>query len=93
MSKILIKARSGDFTGELDSSAVSDTIWLSLPRFFDINMLGSMIYFECPVDVDVKGEQITKMKTGDIKPLPLNKVSFKKEACLQQRNIEYKLKK
>lgn len=66
MSKILIKARSGDFTGELDSSAVSDTIWLSLPRFFDINMLGSMIYFECPVDVDVKGEQITKMRTGDI---------------------------
>ncbi|MFA5452049.1 MAG: cyclophilin-like fold protein [Candidatus Methanomethylophilaceae archaeon] len=66
MSKILIKTRNGSFTGELDQSDISNAIWLSLPFAADINMLGSEIFFEYPVDCDKKGEQITKMKTGDI---------------------------
>ena len=66
MSGILIKTKCGDFTGELDTSAVSDTIWLSLPRKFQTNMLGSMMYFECPTDVDAKGEAVTHLRKGDI---------------------------
>ena len=66
MSGILIKSKHGDYTGELDTSAVSDTIWLSLPKKFQTNMLGCMMYFECPIDVDVKGERITHLKKGDI---------------------------
>ncbi len=66
MSKILVRAKSGDFHGELDTSVMSDTIWLSLPKRFEINMLGSMIYFEWPLDCDIVGERVTKLKTGDI---------------------------
>ena len=66
MSKILIKTRKGNFTGELDQSDISNAIWLSLPFVANINMLGSEIFFEYPVDCDKKGEQTTKMKTGDI---------------------------
>lgn len=66
MSRILVKTRNGNFTGELDQSDISNAIWLSLPFTADINMLGSEIFFEYPVDCDKKGEQTTKMKTGDI---------------------------
>jgi hypothetical protein len=43
-----------------------DTIWLSLPQKFYINMLGSMIYFECPLDCPIEGEQVTRLRKGDI---------------------------
>ena len=66
MSGIIIRSKHGDFTGELDTSAVSDTIWLSLPRKFQTNMLGCMMYFECPIDVKVEGERVTQLKKGDI---------------------------
>ena len=66
MSGIVIRTIKGEFTGELGDNTISDTIWLSLPRKFYINMLGSMIYFECPLDCPIEGEQVTRLRKGDI---------------------------
>lgn len=66
MTGIVIRTIKEDFTGDLDHSPISDAIWLSLPQKFYINMLGSMIYFECPVDCPLDGERVTKLRKGDI---------------------------
>ena len=66
MSGIVIRTIKGEFTGELGNNTISDTIWLSLPQKFYINMLGSMIYFECPLDCPIEGEQVTRLRKGDI---------------------------
>lgn len=67
MSKISIKTwNGGEFFAELDSSLISDTLWLSLPRKYFINMIGSMIYFECPLDCSVEGETVTTLDVGDV---------------------------
>ena len=66
MSGIVIRTIKGEFTGELGDNTISDTIWLSLPQKFYINMLGSMIYFECPLDCPTEGEQVTRLRKGDI---------------------------
>lgn len=66
MSGIIIRAKSGEFTGELDEGSLPDAVWLSLPKTFYINMLGSMIYFEFPIDSAIGGEQVTKLNKGDI---------------------------
>ena len=65
MSKITIRTRSGVYAGELDRSDISNWIWLSLPFRADINMLGSMIYFEMPTGIEVKGDR-TVFEKGDI---------------------------
>ena len=67
MSKICIRTwNGGEFYAELDKSLMSDTLWLSLPKKYFINMLGSMIYFECPFDCPIEGEEVTQLETGDI---------------------------
>ena len=66
MSGIVIRTINGEFTGELDQSVISDTIWMMLPKTFYINMLASMIYFECPLDCGVEGKEVTKLRKGDI---------------------------
>ena len=67
MSKITIRTRNDEFTGELDDSDISNAIWLSCPRKLDINMLGSMIYCEMPLKVLLpKDGRTTKLQTGDI---------------------------
>ena len=67
MSKISIRTwNGGEFFAELDKSLMSDTLWLSLPKKYFINMLGSMIYFECPLDCPIEGEEVTQLETGDI---------------------------
>lgn len=66
MSRILIRTKAGDNTAELDDSDLSNTIWLSLPLSFQINMLGSEIYFEMPVSSTMTGEQVTELDVGDI---------------------------
>ncbi len=67
MSKISIRTwNGGEFIAELDKTLMSDTLWLSLPKRYYINMLGSMIYFECPLDCPIEGEEVTQLETGDI---------------------------
>ncbi|MBE6517316.1 MAG: AfsR family transcriptional regulator [Thermoplasmata archaeon] len=67
MSKFSIRTwNGGEFFGEFDKSLMSDTIWLSLPKKYFINMLGSMIYFECPLDCPIEGELVTQLDVGDI---------------------------
>ena len=38
MSGIIIRAKSGEFTGELDEGSLPDAVWLSLPKTFYINI-------------------------------------------------------
>ena len=67
MSKITIRTwNGGEFLAEFDNNLMSDTIWLSLPKKYFINMLGSMIYFECPLDCPIEGEEVTQLEKGDI---------------------------
>lgn len=66
MSGITLRARSGECSGELFPGALPDTLWLSLPRKLTANMLGGMIYCECPVDCPADGEQVTVLEKGDI---------------------------
>ncbi len=66
MSLITVRTRNGEYHGELFPGFLPDTIWLSLPKKLTVNMLGGMIYCECPVDCPVEGELITKLETGDI---------------------------
>jgi len=65
MSKIMVRTRNGAYAGELDGSDLSNELWLSLPFRADINMLGSMIYFEMPAEVTVTGDR-TVFERGDI---------------------------
>lgn len=65
--RIKIRTRNADIDGELDSSDISNAIWLSLPFRNTINMLGSEIYFEFPLtDMKYDGELVTKLECGDI---------------------------
>ena len=66
MSGIVIKTINCEFTGELDDGSIPDTVWLSLPKKFYINMLASMIYFEFPLECPIEGELVTKLRKGDI---------------------------
>jgi len=67
MNKIIIRTRNDEFKAELDDSDVSNTIWLSCPLKLDINMLGSMIYSELPLDPYVpKVDRKTNFEIGDI---------------------------
>jgi len=67
MSKLIIRTRNDEVVAELDDSDISNTIWLSCPHKLDINMLGSMIYCELPLDVILpKENRTTKLETGDV---------------------------
>lgn len=66
MSGIVVRTINGEFAGELDRNIIGDTIWLSLPKTYYVNMLGGMMYFECPLDFKPEGELVTKLKKGDI---------------------------
>jgi hypothetical protein len=66
MSKIRIRTRNGEYLAELDSSDISNAVWLSLPFSARINMLGSQIYFEMPVDYADPESLVTKLEVGDI---------------------------
>lgn len=66
MSNIQIRTRNGIYAVELDDSDISNAIWLSLPYSADMNMLGSEIYFEYPLDCDIKGEMTTNLEKGDV---------------------------
>ena len=66
MSNIRIRTKNGEYLAELDKSDISNAIWLSLPFTSTINMLGSQIYFELPIDnIDPKN-MVTKLDIGDI---------------------------
>jgi hypothetical protein len=56
MSNIKIRTRSGEWSAVLDSSDISNEIWLSLPFSADINMLGSQIYFEMRLESSTEGD-------------------------------------
>jgi hypothetical protein len=66
MSGIRIRTKNGEYLAELDDSDISNAIWLSLPFTAGINMLGSQIYFEMPVDYAEPNELTTKLEVGDI---------------------------
>ena len=65
MSRITVRTRNSEYAGELDSSDISNEIWLSLPFKADINMLGSQIYFSMPLESDAVGDT-TVLEKGDI---------------------------
>ena len=65
MNPIRIRTRSGEWAAELDDSDISNEIWLSLPFSADINMFGSQLYFEMPLDSKTKGDSKIFEK-GDI---------------------------
>lgn len=67
MSGMKVRTRNGEFPAELDDSDISNAIWLSLPLSMDINMLGGMIYCECPLDAIMPKEgRVTVLDVGDI---------------------------
>lgn len=67
MSKVIVRTRCGEFTGDLDGSDISNAIWLSNSISFDINMLGGMLYGELPLDAILPKEgRTTQMEIGDI---------------------------
>lgn len=67
MSRMTVRTRAGDFPAELDDSDVSNAIWLSLPLSMETNMLGGMIYCECPLSAILPKEgRTTRLETGDI---------------------------
>lgn len=62
-----VVTRSGIYYAELDSSDISNAIWLSLPFKADINMMGGEIYFEMPIRPDTSDlERVTVLEKGDI---------------------------
>lgn len=65
MGGIVVRTRNEEYPGELDHG-LGDTVWLSLPQTHYINMLGSMIYFECPLDCGPECVMTTKLRKGDI---------------------------
>lgn len=66
MSKIVVRTRNGEYTGDLDESDISNAIWLSLPFTNTINMLGCQIYFEFPIDFKATGKEEYVFEVGDI---------------------------
>ena len=67
MSKVIVRTRCGEFTGDLDGSDISNAIWLSNSISFDINMLGGMLYGELPLDAILPKEgRTTQKEVGDI---------------------------
>ena len=66
MNKIGIRTRNGEYAAELDDSDLSNAIWLSLPFTAQINMLGSQIFFEMPVEHLDEHETATKFDVGDV---------------------------
>lgn len=67
MSKVIVRTKCGEFTGDLDGSDISNAIWLSNSISFDINMLGGMLYGELPLDAILPKEgRTTQMEVGDI---------------------------
>ncbi len=67
MNKIIIRTRTANFEAQLDDSDISNAIWLDSPHKLDINMLGSMIYCELPLNVILPKEGRTQdMEVGDI---------------------------
>ncbi len=67
MNRIIIRTRNAEFKAELDDSDISNAIWLSCPHRLDINMLGSMIYAELPLNVILPKEgRTTELEVGDI---------------------------
>ena len=66
MSRIRIRTRNGEYLAELDSSDISNAVWLSLPFSTTINMLGSQIFFEMPVDNAEPQDLVKKLEVGDI---------------------------
>lgn len=63
---LTVRTRSGTFEADLDDSDVSNEIWLSLPKTVTVNMLGSMIFSDMPVESSVEGERVTELDVGDI---------------------------
>lgn len=67
MSRIEVRTRSGEYSGQLDDSDISNAIWLSKPISLDINMMSGMIYGELPLDVILPKEgRTTVLDVGDI---------------------------
>jgi hypothetical protein len=67
MNKIIIRTRNTEVKAELDDSDISNTIWLSCPCKLDINMLGSMIYCDMPLNsIMPKENRRTDFEVGDI---------------------------
>ena len=67
MNNIIIRTRNSEFKAELDDSDISNAIWLAGPQKLDINMLGSMIYAEMPLNVVFSKEgRLTELEVGDI---------------------------
>jgi len=67
VKKLRIVTRSGEYLAVLDDSDISNAVWLSLPQRPTVNMMGGEIYFEMPLDPDVKGtERVTVLEKGDI---------------------------
>jgi len=66
MSRIRIRTRNGEYLAELDSSDISNAVWLSLPFTTTINMLGCQIFFEMPVDYAEPEDLVKKLEVGDI---------------------------
>ena len=64
---ITIRSRAGEFRAELDESDISNTIWLSKPLTFEINMIGGMVYGELPLAAVMPREgRTTKLSVGDV---------------------------
>ena len=67
MNRIKIRTRNDEFVAELDDSDISNAIWLGTPIKLDINMLGSMIYCELPLNVILPKEgRKTVFEKGEI---------------------------
>ncbi|MDI3482753.1 MAG: uncharacterized protein PWQ88_624 [Candidatus Methanomethylophilaceae archaeon] len=72
MNRIEIRTRNGVYRAELEESELSDALWISLPRESTINVWGSEIYFELPVDVTVRADS-SVLDVGDIAYWPEGK--------------------
>ena len=68
MSRFTVRTRNGEFQGDLDGSDISNAIWLSLPISLETNMLGGMIYCECPLTdiIYPKEGRTTELEIGDV---------------------------
>lgn len=67
MSGLNIRTKAGVFRADLDGSDISNAIWLSLPLELTSNMLGGMMYCECPFSAVLPKEgRTTEMDIGDI---------------------------
>ncbi len=67
MSDLTVRTRAGTFRAELDGSDISNAIWLSLPMPLESNMLGGMMYCDCPLEAVMPKEgRTTTLEIGDI---------------------------